>query len=336
MRQEHGISSVETLIASTITILVLAGTMGTLNRGVNLSEQSAALSDLNQNLLAGTNFITSDFTTAGWGIPTGGIPIPSGAGAIPVSRPGPVGSHLLFASQTLFAVNPGASLGPVYQGRATDIVNILCADSLLNLAQFPLTAVTTSAAGSTITVDPRILINGSHPIRAGDLILLSNAMGSTVQTVTGINGQIVSFNVGDPLNLNQPNAPQGSIAVLNNNGVFPPTTATRVLLISYYLDYVADPNMPRLIRQINASPGQPVALVLEELQLTYDLVDGNLNPTAVDTPVAPNTPNQIRKANIFISGRSGSMVRGTSDFMRKTLTTQVSLRSLSFIDRYYQ
>jgi hypothetical protein len=335
MKQEQGISSIEVLIASAITIIMLAGTMSTLNRSFGVSEQTTMLADLDQNMRAGMNYLVNDFMNAGWGIPTGGIPIPSGATADPVRRPGPPESVLTFASETLAAVNPGAGLGPEGNGRTTDIVNILYADSLLALNRWQLTGIVADGGGSSITVDPRTPIVGiDNPVREGDLIALSNANGSTLQYVTGVNGQNISFNSGDALRLNQPNAAQGSIAQLNNNGVFPPTTATRVLLITYYLDYAVDPDMPRLIRRINNAPGQPIALVLEDLQLTYDLVDRNLNPTGVDTPTGTNSPNQIRKANIFLTGRSSSKVRSTDDFMRRTLTTQVSLRSLSFVDRY--
>jgi len=335
MKREKGFSSVEALIASTITLVMLAGAMTLLNKSLGISESSTTLTDLNQNIQAGMDFMVQDFISAGWGIPIGGIPIPSGAGAGPVKRPGPPGTNLFFTSQTVAAVNPGAGVGPVGNGRATDMVNILFADSLLALNRWQLTRVVSDVVGSSITVDPRTQISGiDNPIRPGDLIYLSNANGSTLQYVTGVAGQVISFNTGDPLNLNQPNAAQGSITQLSNAGVFPPTTATRVLLVTYYLDYATDPNMARLIRRINNAAAQPVALVIEDLQLTYDLVDGNTNPTGVETPVAPNSPNQIRKANIFLSGRSGVTVRDSGTFLRRSLTTQVSLRSLSFTDRY--
>jgi hypothetical protein len=226
-------------------------------------------------------------------------------------------------------------LGPAWNGQPTDIVNILFADSIITLNEWPLTAISSGSSGSNITVDSRTAITGvSSPIRTGDLIEISNANGSTLQYVTSVSGQTIFFNVGDPLHLNQPAAPQGSITLLKNSGVFPPTTATRVWLITYYLDYTADAEMPRLMRKINNATGQPIALVLEDMQLTYDLVDGDTNPTNIDSPVAPNSNNQIRKANILLSGRSGVRNRESHEFMRRSLRTQVSLRSLSFTDRY--
>jgi hypothetical protein len=74
--------------------------------------------------------------------------------------------------------------------------------------------------------------------------------------------------------------------------------------------------------------------VLEDLQLAYDLVDGVTNPTNIKTPTAPNSPNQIRKVNIFLAGRSDSAMRNMDDYLQRSLSTQVSLRSLSFVDRY--
>ena len=51
---------------------------------------------------------------------------------------------------------------------------------------------------------------------------------------------------------------------------------------------------------------------------------------------APNPcfPNQIRKVNIMLSARSRLPRRGTQQFFRNRLVTQVSLRSLAFVDHY--
>jgi hypothetical protein len=231
------------------------------------------------------------------------------------------------------AVNPGAGLGPAGFGQPTDIVNILFGDSNLSLEESPLDSI--AFDGSSATVDASIPITGvPNEIRPGDLIAFSNALGNTLQYVTRVSGQQMFFEQDDPMNLNQPNAAQGSITQIRNPGGFPPTTAMRVWLVSYYLDYNTDPNTPRLIRRINNRTGNAVALVLENLQLTYDLVDGVTNPSDVETPVAPNSPNQIRKANLSLSGRSYGKIKNTDEFLRRSLTTQISLRSLSFIDRY--
>ncbi len=118
------------------------------------------MADLEQNLRTGINFAVRDFLTAGWGIPTGGIPIPSGAGALAVKRPGPPGTTILFDSLVIAAVNPGAGLGPASSGQATDMVNILYSDNTLPLNQTPLTSI--AANGSSVTVNAGYTHHGNQ------------------------------------------------------------------------------------------------------------------------------------------------------------------------------
>jgi hypothetical protein len=303
------------------------------------NEQAAQTADLEQNLRTAVNLLVSDFISAGWSIPIGGVPIPSGEGVDPVVRPGPPDSMLSFDSETISAVNPGPQLGPTWNGRSTDIVNILYADNTefeYPLNDHPLESLTANGAVATVS-DETPLDDLDHPIQVGDLIVLSNARGSTLQYVTDVDasGQTITFGTSDPMNLNQPGASSGSITQIGNgDGTFPATTATRVYLVTFYLDFTEDPETPRLVRRINNNPGRTVALILEDLQLSYDLVDGVNNPTAVKEPLDPYTPSQIRKANILISGRSAAENRHNGEYLRRTLTTQVSLRSLSYIDRY--
>ena len=124
-------------------------------------------------------------------------------------------------------------------------------------------------------------------------------------------------------------------------------------MISYYLDVTTDPAHPRLIRRMNNgswnnfdnTTGTVVAFDIEGLSISYDLADGVTNPSNVRMDDAdmngtgrcapsPCYPNQIRKINISLAGRSRMPRRGTQQFFRNRLTTQVSLRSLAFVDRY--
>jgi hypothetical protein len=151
-----------------------------------------------------------------------------------------------------------------------------------------------------------------------------------------VNGQIIQFATGttDTPKLNQPAAAKGSVLKLRNpDNTFPvsTTTAKRVGLVTYYLDTATDSTRPRLMRQVNYGTPQAVALILEGFQLTYDTVNLTTNPTNVESP---GTPSQIRKANILLTGRSAWPDRDSGEYLRKSLTTQVSLRSLSFFSRY--
>ncbi len=334
MKREQGLGLIEVLLSTAIFLILLASTLSSLNDALGLNEKASLMADLEQNLRAGSNFLVRDFSQAGWGIPTGGLPIPTGAGVHNVVRPGPPGTNYTFApSQTIAAINPGATLGPLGNGRLTDIVNILYADNQLPLNTRPLDAI--AANGTNMTVNAATPITGvNNAIQSGDLIAFSNALGNALQYVTRVNHQIVYFEANDPLNLNQQGAPSGAILHIQSGGVFPPTTATRVWLVSYYLDTTTDAATPRLIRRVNNRPGEVVALILEDLQLSYDLVDGVTNPTNIKSPTAPNSPNQIRKANTFLTARSSARVRNTGDYLHRSLTTQVGLRCLTFVDRY--
>jgi hypothetical protein len=234
---------------------------------------------------------------------------------------------------TIAAVIPGQGLGPAINGVATDMVTVLMTDTTLALDAEFLTNI--SADGSTATVDPATPIDDpATGIQAGDLVMFSNSLGNALQMVTGRNGQTIAFDANDEMNLNQRDVGQGTVIQLQSApGEYPDTTATRVLMISYYLD-ASDPDRPRLIRRVNFGPERVIAVGVENVQLTYDLVDGDTNPVNLPEPVLPNTPDQIRKANIFLAGRSSQEWRRTGQLVRSSLSTQVSLRNLSFRDRY--
>ncbi|MBI1750810.1 MAG: prepilin-type N-terminal cleavage/methylation domain-containing protein [Acidobacteria bacterium] len=349
VEKQSGFSLVELLVAITVMLIIMAATLGAFNDALRANEAVTLYADMDQNLRAGANLMIRDLMQAGQGIPTGGIPVPNGAGVLLLNRPSPPLAAYTFAlgATTLSAITTGNGLGPVSNGPATDMVTIMYADSTLVINQLPLQAV--NANGSDMTVNAATPIAGvQNALQAGDLILLSNALGNALQTITRVNGtQTVFFDPNDSFQFNQRGAPAGSVMCISNvgtntnplncaanNGGFPPTTATRVWIISYYLDTNTDPLMPRLVRQVNFNPGRPVALVIDNMQLSYDLVDGVTNPVNVATPVAPNSENQIRKANLFFSARSSAAYSRTRSFFRTSLATQVSLRSLSFVDRY--
>jgi hypothetical protein len=85
------------------------------------------------------------------------------------------------------------------------------------------------------------------------------------------------------------------------------------------------------VRQLNLNAPRVVAFGVENVQFTYDLIDGVTNPADLPNPA---TPNQIRKGNIVLSVRSRDRSPFTNDFLRTTIGTQVSYRSLALVDRY--
>ena len=334
MSRDDGFSLMEMMISTFLTLVVLATCLGALSDGLQMHENAGLASEMHHNARSAMNAMTRDFIQAGQGIPTGGVPIPNGAGATAIVRPGP--GSLTFDStwQTLPAVASGNAIGPNLQGRQTDLVTILYADTTLDLDASPLQSMAGNGSAMTVDAGTDITLSGNG-LAVGDLIMFSNAMGQTVQMITSVSGgQTVSFAPSDSMNLNQPSAPGGSITQLQDGpSSYPPTTATRIRMMTYFVDdSVAD--SPRLMRVMNNESPRPVAMEIEDLQLTYDLVDGSTNPSAVAEPVAPYSEHQIRKANLAIQSRSYKVHQVTDQYQRHLLTSQVSLRNLSFFDRY--
>lgn len=331
--RDDGFTLGESLIAIALTLVVLSAAVETMARSMSLAGTSRATSATNHGLQAAMSMMVRDAMQTGQGIPLGGIPLPSGIGALEVFRPGPTAGMTFGAgTATLPAILPGSGDGVTLLGVPTDILTVLYADRTLDISAQPLVAI--AADGSTMTVDNATPVTGVGGLRAGDLILFTNAFGSALQMVTEdpVN-QVVTFGVGDPMRVNQRAVPEGTLMNLQESpGVFPTTTAMRVWMISYYIDTATDPTLPRLVRRINMGDNLAIAMGVENIQVTYDLDDGVTN--ALDTLPVGNSANQIRKANLFLSARSLDVDRQTGEFFRNSMATQVGLRSLSFVDRY--
>lgn len=283
--------------------------------------------------------------------------------------------------ERITAVIPGPGRGPQLSPDqpATDMTTFLAADSAFEgvpLTEFASNGQSivvalpgTTAAGKNPQQSPdglNITNGGADDINPGDLLMLTKGSASALVQVTSVSAQRIFFVGGDSLRLNQHTAADGTPADLRDAApadVMPSpvpnprplmtTEATRVRMISYYIDATTDPIRPRLVRRMNNGNaltfnnrlGQAVAFDIEGLSFSYDLVDGETLPSNVrmddddlggDGVCAPRacSPNQIRKVNIVLAGRSREPRRGTRDFFRNRLVTQVSLRGMAFVDRY--
>jgi len=369
MKREAGFSLLELLVATAILVIVVAVTLGALNDALHANEGVTLLADMMENLRAGMNYLVRDLVQAGEGIPIGGITIPNNSAgatcdntAAPINRPAPPGLVYTFTTcyTALPAVAPGPGLVPPVVPpagagqiliRASDMISVLYVDNTvqwhnfppINNANNPTCGGTITAAGDSVTFDGKAACTplpvGNLAVQPGDLMMFTNAAGNILQTVTGVNGQVLKFAAGDAFNLNGRNDPQGTILYIQqpiNSGNYPPTSAIRVWLITYYIDNVTDPLRPRLMRQVNFRPAQPVGEVMEDLQVSYDIVNAvATNPSMnAKTPVQPDTPAQIRKANLYLAARSDAPYSQTKQYFRNNLVTQVSFRSLAFVSRY--
>jgi prepilin-type N-terminal cleavage/methylation domain-containing protein len=261
-----------------------------------------------------------------------------------VTAPDATGSTINTDEITVFyADNLGLDARPINAAATTTPANPGCPNGSLSLSGTTLTAV---FDGSTLNSNGgyncvNFLKNGIT-INVGDLIMFSNTLGEAVLAVTSVNGQTLTFAPGDPFNLNGRTEAGGTINQLQSTGCggtnacFANTTATRVWMVSYYLDNVTSPPYVRLIRQVGMGTATPVGETLENLQFTYNFVDGNTNPTNQQTVPAGDSESQIMSVNIYLAARSSYMIRqGNNHFYsRDNLTTQVSLRSMAYRNQY--
>ncbi|HYL69224.1 MAG TPA: prepilin-type N-terminal cleavage/methylation domain-containing protein [Candidatus Limnocylindria bacterium] len=362
MHREKGFSLIEVMIATAVMLIIMGTTLSMLTDAMHANEAVVAMADMQDNLRASMNLMVRDLVQAGGGIPIGGISVPytdplnNPLGApVPaaMNRPSPPTKAYTFPlASAITSVNPGFTLGPNSLGQLTDMITVIYADNELpwttamapiNNPAGPKCNGVIAANGSTITFDTvtagcAILAAGNVSVVPGDLIMLSNNQGGNiVQLVSAVAGSKLTFNPGDAFGFNGNPAASGTIAQMQTApGVFPPTSATRIWMVTYYIDATTVPGRPQLIRQVNFNAPQVVGQVIEGMQISYDVVNAvaTAPPNNARNIIAPDSPNQIRKINLYLMARSENPYSVTKQYFRANLLTQVGMRGLSFQNRY--
>ena len=337
----RGFSLVEVMVAMALGLIVLGGAVLLFRQGADLTNTVTLRAEMQQNARAAMNLIARDLSIAGTGVAAGGIQLPSGSGSgdsmFGCDSASCYITSNVYADDRLYAITPGDGKGPTVNGVATDIVTLIFRDTSSNLDQLALTDVTPS--GNQIRFDPGTTPPYDDPVvglAAGDLLIMCNINGCAAGVVTSLGaGGRVNFANSDALNINQPSAAFGNITSLSDGPPtgYPTTYSFRILVLTYYID-ATDPNAPRLMRQVNAHPPQPVAEYIENLQFSYDIYDEDTSVATADLPDAGSAPNQIRKVNLSVSARSHLQGLSGRGFERIILSSSVSPRNLSFRDRY--
>jgi prepilin-type N-terminal cleavage/methylation domain-containing protein len=327
----RGFSLTELLVSLALTLTVLGGAYSALREASEATRAATTSAEVNQNLRVAMNTLIRDLIQAGegdFGLRTG-ISIPSGDGVDEIVRPRPAGSDWTFPPTytVLTAVSPGNGLGPTVNGIATDVVTILVEDRRLDFSGV-IPQIPASGASMNFPNDFE-MDDESIGIKDGDLIRFSNG---AMQEVTNVAGHTVHFAANAASRLNQRNAPQGSVMALKGGEQnFPDLPVSRIQMITYYIRTGAD-GTPQLVRRANYGPERVIAIGIENLQLSWDLVNGVNNPINQED-FAGEAEGQIRKANVYMS--ASSRQPGPSEqALRGSLTTQVSLRSMAFVSRY--
>lgn len=329
---QRGFTIPELLIGLSLSIVVLAGAFGVLQDAARSTARAASVTDVNQTMRVAMNLILRDLVQAGEGdyaLRTG-VSIPSGMGTDRIVRPRPAGAQWEFpaAYTVLPAVSPASGLGPEINSIRTDVVTLLYEDRRLDFAGVN-PAIADDGASMQFPADFAI-DDDAIGIQEGDLIRFGSG---AMQEVTEVEGRTVRFAEDADSRLNQRDAPQGTVMALRGAAPsFPVLPVSRVSMITYYI--VSSGGLPQLVRRLNYGPERVIAVGVENLQFTWDLVDGDTNPTNVETFGGDIAEGQIRKANIYLSGRSLQVSGETGLPVRASLATQVSLRSMSFVSRY--
>jgi hypothetical protein len=260
----------------------------------------------------------------------------------------------------LYGLMPGWRLGPTINaaGGPTDVITVVNADTNFFLNCYNLTVTSPTVVSFALPaplgvtcvlpptlVAPQAIDDPVAGLTPGDLVQLQitigAGLGATSSTVVGEvtkvvnnggNNYDVTFAAGDPLRMNQPAAPAGSLGTipLGSTG-----SANRINVISYYLDNSIVP--PRLMRQTSGHTPIPLAENVAFLQFSYDLYDSNAAVVRVDRPDGGVslglTPNQITKINIRHMSVN-STLKGAGGFQGMDLQTSVSARDLTFQNDY--
>ena len=236
-----------------------------------------------------------------------------------------------------------------------------CAAS--NPTPAPAGTIVTTGSTTKVTFDSSCIVinNGNTGLNPGDLILLQNnntlGDGSITGTDTSTSdstGQMallyvssvdaadnsIKFSSGDPFALNNSGASTGTLAQIQSpppgSGNYPTTTATRVWMITYFIDN-SNPNRPVLMRQVNLKQPQAVGEVIENMQLFYDILNAGSSPVTVtagqENPTQAQLPD-IRDAYIILYARSENPYSQSRTYFRNNLETVVSIRGLDFYNEF--
>ena len=274
----------------------------------------------------------------------------------------------------MYGILPGFSNGlengvaiPNASAARNDSITVIYQDYAFPLDNFTFTQLSTTQVQATLNTCPTQCPIASEPnnilapggLNVGDVIFFyvtqtgtatgnTNNGNSQVQTaaiaadITGISGTgpwTLTFNVGDPLNMNQTTGADNLASAFTAAGATSSTMKVyRLNVVSYFLAVpVAGGTVqnPRLIRQVNGQQAIPVADNIINMQFSYDVIDaytGYLSANLNNPIASGQSPTTIQKVNIWLMGES--LTSGGKRSQSMYLITSVAARDLSFCNSY--
>lgn len=342
----------ELLVAMALGLIVLAAMTNLFKTGLDSAVLVTQRTETQQNMRAAIDLMVKDISMAGAGLPSGGIQLPSGNGSIASKYACDqvgichVPAYTYPNSNYMYGIIPGFSNGveanAVVAAAPPPVVNdsitVIYADYNFPLWEYDVT-FPTPANGGSIALAPDAayvpappLINTAGGIQVGDLIMLTNNLGTAVGEVTNLDPGAIDFADSDPLNMNQNGAALNNIKAISGGTN---TVAYRLLAVTYYLTVPNNGETPRLMRQINGLTPVPVADDIINLQFAYDTYDSTaaaLDANQPDPLGVGESPNLVQKINIVIMGQS--ILNHGKKSQNMYLATSVSARNMAFRNRY--
>ena len=377
---QRGFTLIELLVASSIGLVVILTMMSLFKTGMDATFTITQRAEVQQNMRTAMELMTQDISHAGAGLPTGGLQLATAGVSnygcygttcyLPThAYPNNVGTGV---ANYMYGILPGYANGVENNATITnasaarnDSITVIYQDYAFLLDNFTFTQLTTTSVQATLkaTTNLQLPTNIMAPggLNVGDVMFFyvtqtgtatgnTNNGNSQVQTaavaaeITGISGTgpwTLTFNTGDPLNMNQTSGANNlASAFVAASATASSMKVYRLNVVSYFIEVpatvVGGPvQNPRLMRQVNGQQAIPVADNIINLQFSYDVIDafsGYLSSNLNNPIASGQSPTTIQKVNIWLMGES--LTSGGKKSQSMYLITSVAARSMSFCNSY--
>lgn len=374
----RGFTLIELLVASSIGLIVILTMTSLFKTGMDATFTVTQRAEVQQNMRAAIELMTQDIGHAGAGLPTGGLQLATAGVSnyacyqttcyLPTHNyPNNVGTGV---ANYMYGILPGYSNGvengvtiPNASAARNDSITVIYQDYAFQLDNFTFTQLSATSVQAVLnsTTNPQLPNNIMAPggLNIGDVLFFyvsqtgtstgnSNNGNTQVQTaaiaaeITGISGTgpwTLTFNSGDPLNMNQTGGADNLASAFTAASATASTMKVyRLNVVSYFLEVpVAGGTVqnPRLMRQVNGQQAIPVADNIINMQFSYDVIDaftGYLSANLNNPIASGQSPTTIQKVNIWLMGES--LTSGGKRSQSMYLITSVAARSMSFCNSY--
>jgi len=370
-RRTRGFTLLEVMIAMALGLLVLAGAVMMYKDGLNASWMVTQRSEMQLEVRSAQNMLTRDIRRAGFGLGSGGVALVTGASRpiygcdqnkcyVPAGNANPAGIQYPYAPSSttpwMYWLLPGYKQSAVINNSigANDAITVVYSDQATNfysnLANYTIAFNNANGTSMTFTLKPsaqqiapvRQLSDPVYGLKVGDLIYFTNSKAGVVQTAvgevttapTGNSPYTVLFGDPDKLLMNQA---AGTSSGLKQLATGTTTTATRIYVVTYYIDAQANPSgngnpTPRLMRQISGQTPYSISEYIVDLHFNYEFYD--INGTVSNSNGTTGLLNQLQRVDVNMTARSS--LQGINGYQGIQMNWTVGAQNLSFSNQYPQ